>query len=181
MAEIENEIDDTKERDEVTEDANGEWTPPAKQDWDNLQLALKKARQDARAAKRDAKKEPAEGEKPENIERAATEKAEARFKPILVRQAARAAFVEAGLLVPKGKTEGVMARVMKLLDHDDLDVDDNGDVTGLDEQITEIKAEFPEMFVRKGGQRVDGADRGDFVSDKKASADRLAAILTGSR
>lgn len=175
---IENDGVDTEETEEVTEDT-GEWTPPGKRDWDNLHLALKKARQDARAAKRQAKAETdPDAPKPEDIERAAIEKADAKYKPVLVRQAARAAFAEAGLLAPKGKTDAALSRVMRLLDHDDLDVDENGDISGLDDQISEIKAEFPELFVRKGGQRVDGADRTS-APEKKSSADVLASFLSG--
>ena len=48
-------------------------------------------------------------------------------------------------------TEGwngkAMPRILKLLDLDSLEVDEDG-VTGLEDQITELKADFPEFFKR---------------------------------
>src|SRR3546814_20902855 len=48
-------------------------------------------------------------------------------------------------------TEGwngkAMPRILKLLDLDSLEVDDDG-VAGLDEQVQELKRDFPEFFKR---------------------------------
>lgn len=174
---------------EVDTDAEGgaegqedaDWKAPSKQDWANLQLALKKARQDARAAKRavnEAPKVDPDAKKPEDIEREAAQKVESRYKPIVVRQAARAAFAEAGLRNP----ETSLPRVLKLLELDEVDVSEDGDVEGLDEQIAEIKNEWPELFVQRRAPRVDGADQGASGGRQKSSAEQItAAFMSGQR
>ncbi|OLT26531.1 hypothetical protein BJF83_20820 [Nocardiopsis sp. CNR-923] len=91
----------------------------------------------------------------------AAERAEARtemkWKRGVGRTAARAALADAGW------TGTDMSRVMKLIDIDDVDLDDEGNVIGMDEQVTSIKEEFPEWFRtsrRRGGGK--GADsKGD--------------------
>lgn len=98
-------------------------------------------------------------------ERAAA-RVEARYKAPLARTAARAALADAGW---SGKD---LDRVMKMIDLDEVDVDDDGEVTGIAEQIDGIKADIPEWFRggrnggtatvtrRSGGARdVDGGDR----------------------
>lgn len=163
-----------------------EWTPPTQQDWDNVQLALKKARQDARQAKRGAK-EPVEGSEgaPDLVKATAdaTAAAEARYKPIVVKSAARAAFAEAGLVIQADKPDAAMARAIRLLDLADIDVTEDGTVDGLAEQVAEIKAEFPELFAPKAprtARRVDGADKGNVTNGKpKTSAEVMAALING--
>lgn len=159
-----------------------DWTPPTQQDWENVQLALKKARQDARAAKRTAP--PAEDAPDvDKAVAAASEAASAKYKPLVVKAHARAAFAEAGLVMPKGKTDAALARALRLLDLGDIDVDDNGEVTGLTEQIEEIKGEFPELFAQKAARpaRIDSADKGNAGNGKpKSSAEVMAAMINGS-
>lgn len=163
-----------------------------------LREALTKARKDARSAKRTAKdgSTPAKGgdgsgdqesaPNADEIRREIETAAEAKYKPMLVRQAARAAFAEAGLVTGKnGNADAAMKRVIRLLDLDDLDVDEDGSVDGLDEQIAEIKQEFPDLFgSATGGRRrtgsVDGADKsGQAGSKVKSSAEALSDQLFG--
>lgn len=181
-----NAADDAETVDTTAADAP-EWTAPTQQDWENVQLALKKARQDARQARRGATaaSEGIEGG-PDPVKAAAdaTAAAEARYKPIVVKAAARAAFAEAGLVLPAGKTDTAMARAIRLLDLDDIDLKDDGSADGLAEQVAEIKAEFPELFAQKAAGRpvakVDGADKGTGSNGKpKSSADLLASLITG--
>lgn len=173
---------------EGQEQDDGDWTPPTKQDWENVQLALKKARQDARQAKREAKAgTSAEGGSTEapDVDKAvkeATTATEARYKPMVVKAAARAAFAEAGLVMPKGNGDAAMGRVIRLLDLDDLDIDDDGQVSGLVEQIDDIKADFPELFAStRRPARVDGADKPAGSAKPQSSADALAAMISGGR
>lgn len=159
-------------------DAQEAANPPVKDDgspWtaediSGLQAALKAARQEARAAKRGKTDPPAEGQDPDALKA----EADGRWKPIVVRQAARAAFAEAGLQAG----DDALGRVLRMIDLDDLDVADDGAVDGLADQVAEIKEQFPALFApakpRPG--RIDGAGK---PADKtpKTAAERIAAQL----
>ncbi len=162
-------------------------TPFTKADLDALNAALTKARREARAAKRGKTAEPADkpdADKPD-VDKAvadATAAAESRWKPRVVRNAARGAFIEAGLVLPKDNADGALARVVKLLDLDDLEITDDGEVDGLREQVEEIKVDFPHLFTTTTGRtrtgRVDGADKSGQGNGKvKSSAEAIAALL----
>jgi hypothetical protein len=186
MAELEV-LEDEQDEDNATTDGTetdasdtDEWKPPTRQDWDNVQEALRKARRDARAARRAAPKDGAEpnGGAPdaERLTREATSAAEARYKPLVVKAAARAAFAEAGI---KGDA---VHRVVRLLELEDLDVDEDGSVTGLTEQIEEIKQDFPELFAvaapaTRRTPKVDGAGRAAPSTQPKSSAERIASLF----
>lgn len=121
-----------------------EWTPPTKDEHEKMQRALAKANAEAKTHREaaralQAKSEDADGK----AAREAAEAAEKRFKPVAVRAAAKAAFLEAGL---QGSTPERIARVVRMLDLDALDIDDDGDVTGLTEQVRAVKADYPELF-----------------------------------
>jgi len=68
---------------------------------------------------------------------------------------------------------------MKLIDLDGIDVDDDGEITGLTEQIEELKTDWPEFFKRQravpsksgGGSGQNGTPAGNVdTADKKAPA-----------
>lgn len=75
------------------------------------------------------------------VEKAAT-RAEMKYKRPLARAAAEAALARAGW---SGKD---LSKVMKLIDIDDIDLDDDGNVIGVEEQVEDLKEEFPEWFRR---------------------------------
>ena len=75
------------------------------------------------------------------VEKAAT-RAEMKYKLPLARAAAEAALARAGW---SGKD---LSKVMKLIDIDDVDLDDDGNVIGVEEQVEDLKEEFPEWFRR---------------------------------
>jgi hypothetical protein len=166
-----------------------DYVPPSKEDWDKVQLALKKARAEARAARRgkttDNGQTGGDGNDkpdPEKVKADAQAEADGKWKPRVVRAAARSAFIEAGLSLPKKNADAAMARVLKLLDMDDLDVTDDGEVEGLDEQVEEIKADWPDLFGAAGRSRagrVDGADRGTSNGKPKTPSEIQAAALLG--
>jgi len=155
-------------------------------DLDALNAALTKARRDARAAKRGRPADKPDSADPTDVDKAvadATAAADGRWKPMVVRTAARAAFIEAGLVLPKNNADAAMRRVLKLLDVDDLDIGDDGQVEGLREQVDEIKADWPDLFAstRSRPGKVDGADRGSQGSGKPKTASEIqAAQLLGS-
>lgn len=178
--------DDVEDNDEGTEGSEDEapalredGKPYTASDIRALQDALKKNRKELRALK--SAKPPADEDKTPDAdaEARAAQAAEAKFKPVVVRTAAKAAFVEAGLVLPKGKGDAALARALKLLDMAEVEITDDGEVEGLDDQIEEIKSEFPELFVstRRPG-RVDGAGReGSDNGKPKSSADKIASLL----
>lgn len=179
-------------------------TPYTQADVDALQTALRKARKDARdAARGRGTAAPAEsgpgasgalgaptdgagaGVDVDKVRADTEADAAARWKPLLVKTAARTAFVEAGLALPQDGADAAMARVIRLLDLDDLDVTDDGQVDGLREQVEDIRRDFPELFAatRKAGAvpppRVDAAGKSAPGSAPKTAAERLVAQLTG--
>lgn len=150
-------------------------------DIDKLQGSLTAARKDARTKIADLRKQlndlkkaqkpaPDTDDAVAKAREEATEEAVRTFKPIAVRAAAKASFLEAKLLNP---TEARVSRLVKQLDMDAIDVDpDDGLITGLDEQVEALVEEYPELFgvpkddaddpppaARKKIPRGDGSDR----------------------
>lgn len=96
-----------------------------------------------RKINRDLKKELAALKKANSDDTAKTkaeEEISASYKTKFISVAAKAAFVTAGCPADK------VGKLTRLLDQDDLDVDEDGDVTGLEEQIEAIKADYPQLF-----------------------------------
>lgn len=104
--------------------------------------------------------------------------ADARYKPISV----RAALLEAGVLPARVKG------ALKLIDLDDVEIDDDGEVTGLDSQIDDLKKDWSELFAveqepgkklepRRGG--ADGADKKPTPKKELTASERQAARLLG--
>lgn len=72
-----------------------------------------------------------------------------------------------------------LGHLMRLLDFDDIDVDDDGEITGLAEQIENLKTDWPEFFKRNrsnpskpgAGSGQDGTPAGNVdLADKKPPA-----------
>jgi hypothetical protein len=97
--------------------------------------------------------------------------AEKRYKPIAIRSAARAAFLEAGLT---DLSDSRMKSLTRLLVMEDIEVDEDGDVVGLDDQIDAIKEDLPELFRKPETESVDNgkprirAPKGDAADKKNA-------------
>lgn len=166
---------------EQTEDdgpiLNAEGKPATKKDWDALQEALKKARRDARAAKRHAVTNGAQGQtegqeskSPEDVEREVRTKLEAEYKPVLIRSAVDRAFARAGI------KEDRFDRAFRLLDLEDLTLsEDRKTVEGLEEQIAELKEDIPELFIRRRTSSVDSGDRSAEGNGKKLTPSEMQA------
>lgn len=126
--------------------------------------ALKAVRRELRQAQRELRTLRAtkgkdggkDDESDEDAEAKAEERARELAKPRLVRAEARTALKEAGLI-------GTADRLLKLLDLKEIDVDydDDGEaeIDGLDEQITDLKKDYPELFRKRGSSSIDAADR----------------------
>lgn len=133
--------------------------------------ALQRERAARKQAERDLKTLQTENEnESEKRLREATEEVERKYHGLIARSAFRAALAEAGL--QKGQQ-----KLMKLLDLEDVTVDEDGEVEGVDAQVDALKKDFPELFSRtpKGGGKGDGgAGKGAPPKKEKTSAELLA-------
>lgn len=147
-------VDPTTEPEPVED----EWTPPTREEaaaqqkaHDDEIAALKKADADKAAALKRVNAESANRKRQlaeiqqqhedddTKAKREATEAALAKLKPVAIKATAMAAFMSAGADEDKAR------KLLRLLDLDKVDID--GDVVnGLDEQVEEIKADWPELF-----------------------------------
>ena len=160
-------IDDREGDTETSEDAQGssdddagddDYTPPTHDEWTNTTKALKRANEEAKRWRLKARE--LEKGKEGAADEAGKQTAD-KYRPVLVKQAAKAALLEAGLVDP---TPERVKKVLRLIDTEGVDVDDDGDVFGLDDQIQELKTDYPELFEvkqekRQRVPRVNGADR----------------------
>lgn len=183
------EAEETDEGEEADEEEAPEYAPPSEDEWRKTQDAIKRnngenkrlrllrkaaaakgidlstdegvqALQDMLAGNTGKTTTTSDRGAVERAVEKATAKTESKYLPVVAGLAAKAALLDAGFT-------GTRERIMKLIDLDDIDVVD-GEVTGIAEQIAEIKTEFPEWFrgqQKPGGERrrgaadVDGGDR----------------------
>jgi hypothetical protein len=139
--------------------------------------ALQKERDRAKNAERQLRelrrRNESDGEK---MQREAEEEAEKRYKPQAIKAYAQGALAAA-------KIKGDPARATKLLDMEELDLDEDGTVIGLDEQIAQLKTDYPDLFepavVRKRvSTKVDGAGKKAPSTEPKTSAEKIAALYS---
>lgn len=141
-----------------------------------------------RTAKKAA--EPTSGDDEVVVKAAETARAEAeaQYKPIIVNKEARLALVAAGLSADTSDVR--MKRLLKMIDLSDVDVDEDGEVSGLADQIDQIKETLPELFRRPEPEtppakirapRVDAAPRSNVQPVPKTTGERHAAMILGDR
>lgn len=159
-------------------DSGPAWQPPTREDWDKVQAALKNANREAKERRGEIDKlrqagEDANEKALREAREAAAKETEGRWRPRYIAAAARDALREAGL-------RGAPDRLLRLIDHEAVEVDDDGKVTGLDGQIAALKKDYPEVFGRPSTRDIDGGDRGTTErggGKKQSSAEKLAAML----
>jgi len=107
------------------------------------------------------------------------------LQPVLHALARRVALDDSGVL-PEWRE-----LLSEKLDVEELDVDDEGNITGLDEQLTDLKRRFPKCFAKKG-QRVgsgretggardlDGGKKGTGTNNKKTWDQQMDDMMTGA-
>jgi hypothetical protein len=144
-------------------------------------------RQDAKKKLREKEQELAElkraneGES-ERVQReareAATAEIESKYKPLVVRTTARAELLDAG--APKDTVDQMIADFIRV---EDVEVDENGNVTGVDAQVLAAKEKYPMLFPGNAAEQpvkkprvtakvADGADKP--AAKKKLSAEERA-------
>jgi hypothetical protein len=191
------------------EDAAGDkdkdtWKPPTKDEWQKVQdalsnsnaeakryrLRLREQRREQREAQQQAAKSgTSDDEAAARAAQDAADAAERKYKPVAVRSAARAALLAAGL---NDGSDSVMRKLLKLVDMDDVDLDEDGDVVGLDDQIDDIKDTFPRLFEktepeqqqrsgRPRAPRINGADKKTAPPEPKTTGEKHMARLNSVR
>ena len=167
-----------------------EYVPPSRDEWERVRRTLAKRKQEKLEVQRQLNelrdKHREQETDAEKAIREAEERAEARYKPIVVKKAERAALIQAGATAAvegdKEKSEARLARLLKLIDVSDLSVEDDGEVLGLDEQVEGLRADYPELFdtpSRKTKARPTGAPRPAAVEKPKSTAEIHAARILG--
>jgi hypothetical protein len=75
--------------------------------------------------------------------------------PVVIKHAATSALREAGFAFPADRDERAkkLNRALKLMDVEDVEIDDDGELLGLQDAIEELKAEWPELFRKADGAR----------------------------
>ncbi|MER7814539.1 hypothetical protein [Streptomyces sp. NPDC096153] len=168
-----------------------EWTPPSRGEWERVRRTMAKRKDEKLAVQRQLNelrdKYREQETESERAVREAEEKAEAKYKPIAVKKAMRAGLIEAGATAAidpkdKDKVNARIARLMKLVDMDDLSVDDDGEVLGVEEQVDSLRADYPELFESPARKkpRPTGAPRQAAPDKPKSAAERHAARALGT-
>jgi hypothetical protein len=149
--------DDTEDEDEAEAEAGANDTVPRAELLKAIksrQAAKKRIREmetaiAAEKAKNETESEKAVREAQEKTLKAATDK----YKPALVKAGATAALLAAG---PKKGKDGV-PRLLKLMDLDAIDLTDDNDLEGVEEEVMRLQEEYPELF-NDGSESVKGDD-----------------------
>ena len=139
-AELDLDLDEGAEDETPEGDEKPELTPEEmKARIAKLERQVAKANREA-AKLRNEKKTAAEGKTGD--EKPAETKGEDKYKRSAVAAAARAELKDAGFTGTKEQA----AKLSKLLDLDDLDVDEDGDIDGLEDAVADLKEQFPALF-----------------------------------
>lgn len=196
--------DDTEDTDDGAEEAKPAAPKPgdkqySKSDIDKLTGALDKERAASKAARiqvrelttqlRTATKKPSTDEAEAALETAREEAAaaaEQKLKPVVVNAAAKAALLSAGL---SATGDATIKKLLRTLDLADIDVGDDGEVTGLEEQIDGIREAFPELFKKDEAApvakirapRLDAAGKSNTPTAPKTTGERYAQQILGNR
>lgn len=173
-------IDDVPEIDTDTSDTPPEEdTPPSREELEALKKKLKAANNEAAKFRIEAKNAATRGEsETETAVRTAREEAqtetENKWKPLFIKQAAKAALADSGVLISTD-------RAMTLLDLSDVDVDpDDGTISGLTEAIRQAKKENPDFFGKRNAAQINAGDKDDrHPRAPKTTAEKHAAKLLG--
>lgn len=144
------------EAEETETDSEGtdeEWTPPSKEEYDRVLARLNKVNAESKKHRLAAKaaKEAAEGAGGDDEAlTAARKEVEEKYRPMVLKSAVREGLKDAGLI-------GDPSRLLKLIDYSSIDIDDDGDVNAddLDEVITGLKGDYPELFKKNRPGSVD--------------------------
>lgn len=184
---------DSDSEDEDEDDKDGkdeEYTPPTREEWDRVRRTMTKRKDEKKALERelaelrDKKNSDGDKELDEDTARKLREEGskvrDDFWKPLYVTKSAITAAIAAGY---SGNVSRLPKLLSRSLDFGEIEVDTDGELDGLEEQIRAFKKEFPEFFTRKAPGRVDGADKdgGDSGSKKTGKSPTSVALLKAAR
>lgn len=111
---------------------------------------------------------------------AAVAEIEGKYKPLVVRSHAKAELLDAG--APKETVDQMIADFIRV---EDVEVDEHGNVTGVDAQVLAAKEKYPQLFpgnapepkpkTRVTAKAADGADKP--AAKKRLSAEERAMLM----
>lgn len=159
--EVEATEEESTEDEETTEEQEDTELP------DEVKDILSKNRKELRTVKADLK---AAQKRVSELEAGNGEASEEgnKFKKLFVNTAAKSALAEAGLATGTD-------RMLKLLDLSSVEVDEDGSISGLSDQIADLKEDFPDLFAVKPTKKIrsDAGGRREAPSVPKTSAQKL--------
>lgn len=157
------------------------WTPPSREEWEKVTLSLRETSAESRKRKerlRELESATAtedERRAAEVAERARAE-AEGLWRPRFVASEARSALASAGCRD--------LARMARLVDMGAVEILDDGTVTGLEEQVSSLKTDYPEAFRREriaSVEKVASPGGARPVPKKQSATQKQVAAMFGSR
>lgn len=167
--------------------AEAAWAPPSKTEWEKVTASLRDASGESAARKKrlrdleaqldELKKANATAEERAvmELEKRLLKEADDRWRPKIVAAEARSALAAAGCKDP--------GRISRLIDTSKLELGDDGEITGLDEQVTALKADYPEAFPRPrqapATPPAAQPGQGKAPDRKRTATERQAAALLG--
>lgn len=147
-------VDETEETDETevdeTEAKEDDWKPPSREDWEKQQASAKAARKEAADRRKWLKEhgiDPHTGKKAKSDTESAKDD-EATAKVAAGEAKARRALTAAVrvALVGAGADRESADLLIGKVKFDDLDVEDDGTIDGLDDQLDELKTRYARLF-----------------------------------
>lgn len=173
-------IEETKPDTEVeeTEETTGageetEYTPPSKEEWAKIQKTLAARKADVAKYRKELGEAKAKAGKVEqtDAEKAEVEQRAAATELKTKRIAGVAALVSEGLSREQAK------KFVRLLNLDEVELDDDGD-GDFEDAIDELKRDFPELFATKTKRpKVSTANRGDGGGNASSGNPQLDGML----
>jgi hypothetical protein len=142
--------------DDQDDDAD-EWTPPSKEDWEKVRNTAAARKADMAKLRKELGELKAKLGKGEQDEERQAEIAEAEREMKVKRLAGVAALTSEGLTKQQAKV------AVRLLNLDDVEVDDDGD-GDFEDAIAELKEVFPQLFAKESGGSGGGRTRAPRVA-----------------
>lgn len=161
----------TAEEEEVEEPVVEEYVAPSQEEFEKVKAALAKANEEAKN-NRLALKEQKQTEQSADSE--ALKNEATTYKNLFLKTAASSALKDAGVT-------GSADRLFKLLDLDAIEVNTDGEVSGIEDQIDGLKADFPELFSKPAPKKKASVNAGNTgpVNQQKTPSQLQAERLLG--
>lgn len=167
------EVDETEEHEDDATTEEAEYKPPTKEEWSKIQKTLAARKADAAKYRKEAgdwKAKAGKGEQTE-AEKAEAEKA-AKTQALTTKRVAGVA-----ALVGEGLTKEQAKKFVRLMNLEDVDLDEDGD-GDFDDAIAELKADFPELFGKRTARpAVSTKNRGDGGGNASSGNPQLDDML----